>query len=56
MSRDQKVKMKEIGKLVAHSCFVWLNKLAFLMEGKHALLSTGVGMNVLEVYINKSFI
>ena len=48
--------MKEIGKLVAHSYFVCLNKLAFLIEGKHALLSTGVGMNVHEVYINYSFI
>ena len=30
--------------------FVWLNKLAFLMEGKHNLLST-FGINVREVYI-----
>ena len=50
MSRDQKL------KLVAHSYFVCLNKLAFLIEDKHALLSTGVGMNVHELYINSSFI
>ena len=52
MLRDQNLKIKEIGKLVAHSYFVWSNLLRFLMEGKHTLLSTGVGMNVREVYIN----
>ena len=52
MSRDQKLKMKEIGKLATHCYFVWIKKLPFLIEGKHALLSTGAGMYVREVYIN----
>ena len=48
----QNLKMKEIGKLAAHSYSVWLNKVRFLIVGKHALLSIGAGMNVREVYIN----
>ena len=47
MSRDQKLKMKQIGELVANY-FVWINKLAFLIEGEYTLLSTS-GMNVHEV-------
>ena len=47
MSRDQKLNMKEIGELVANH-FVWINKLAFLIEGEHILLST-LGMNVRKV-------
>ena len=34
MPRDQKLKMKEIGELVA-IYFVSINKLAFLKQGKH---------------------
>ena len=34
-SRDQKLKMKEIGKLMANLlCLDWMNKLAFLKEDK----------------------
>ena len=47
MSRDQKLKMKEFHELVANY-FVWINKLAFLIEGEYTLLST-FGMNVHEV-------
>ena len=34
MSRDRKLKMKEIGELVA-SYFVSINKLVFLKDDKH---------------------
>jgi len=37
MSHDQKLKMKQIGELVANY-FVWINKLAFLIEGEYTLL------------------
>ena len=46
-SHDQKLKMKQIGELVANY-FVWINKFAFLREGEHTLLST-FGINVHEV-------
>ena len=49
MSRDPKLKMKEIGELVAN--LLCLDKLqAFLKEDQHTQLST-FGMNVHEVKI-----
>ena len=49
MPRDQKLKMKEIGELVANRIyFVWINKLAFLKEDKHTQLST-FGMSLREI-------
>ena len=47
MKRGQKLKMKEIGELLA-IYFVSINKLVLLKEDKHTLLST-FGMNVREV-------
>ena len=47
MSRDQKLKMKKFGEFVGNY-FVWINKLAFLIEGEYTLLSA-FGMNVHEV-------
>ena len=38
MTRDQKVKMKEIGEFIVAYLPVWINKLAFLKEDKHIKL------------------